>query len=44
MSCFYSNSGSGEQKPQKRESREVISRKLIMRKLTTIALAVVVSF
>ena len=44
MSCFYSNSGSGEQKPQKREPREVISRKLIIRKLKTIALAVVVSF
>ena len=41
MSCFYSNSGSGEQKPQKREPREVISRKLIMRELTTISLAVV---
>ena len=29
MSCFYSNRGSGEQKPQKGESRDVIARKLI---------------
>ena len=27
---FYSNSGSGEQKPHKREPREEISRKLIV--------------
>ena len=43
MFCFYPNSGSGEQKPQKREPTEVISRKLIMRKLITIALAAVYS-
>ena len=41
---FYSNSGSGEQKPQKGEPREVISRKLITRKLITIALVAVYSF
>ena len=44
MSCFYSKSGSGEQKPQKREPSEAISRKLIMRKLITIALTPVYSF
>ena len=35
MSCFYSISGSEKQKPQKREPREVISRKPIMRKQIT---------
>ena len=44
MSCFYSNSGSGEQKPQKREPREVIYRKLIMRKLINIASTAVNNF
>ena len=29
MSCFYSNSGSGEQKPQKGKPTEEIARKLI---------------
>ena len=38
MSCFYSNRGSGEQKPQKGEPTEVVTRKLIMRKLIIIAL------
>ena len=43
--AFYSNSGSGEQKkPQKGEPREVTCRKLIMRKLITIALVAVYSF
>ena len=37
-------SGIGEQKPQKREPREVISRKLIMRKLIAIAFVAVYSF
>ena len=42
--AFYSNSLSGEQKPQKGEPREVTYRKLIMRKLITIALIAVYSF
>ena len=37
--AFYSNGGSGEQKPQKGEPREVTCRKLI-----TIALVAVYSF
>ena len=42
--ALYSNSGSGEQKPQKGEPREVTCRKLIIRKLITIALVAVYSF
>ena len=42
--AFYSNCGIGEQKPQKGEPREVTRRKLIMRKLITIALVAVFSF
>ena len=41
---FYSNSGSGEQKSRKGEPSEVTCRKLIMRKLITIALVAVYSF
>ena len=44
MTCFYSNSGSVEQKPQKREPREVISRKLIMIKLITDSLGCCIYF